>query len=57
MLRRAMTVAAENIDGLLLAIIGLLLGIGIAVLYSASNESERHTQPRPLRYRLPAPLA
>jgi rod shape determining protein RodA len=39
MLRRAMTVASENIDGLLLAIIGLLLGIGIAVLYSASNES------------------
>lgn len=39
MLRRALTVAAENIDGLLLAIIGLLLGIGVTVLYSASNES------------------
>ncbi len=39
MLRRAFHVATANIDGWLLAIIGVLLGIGITVLYSASNES------------------
>jgi rod shape determining protein RodA len=39
LLRRAFGVAVANIDGLLLAIIGVLLGIGITVLYSASGES------------------
>jgi rod shape determining protein RodA len=39
MLRRTLTVLAANIDGLLLAAIGALLGIGLIVLYSASGES------------------
>ena len=39
MLRRAYGLVTANVDGLLLAMIGLLLGIGVAVLYSASGES------------------
>ena len=39
MLRRAFGVATANIDGLLLGMIGVLLGIGVTVLYSASGES------------------
>jgi rod shape determining protein RodA len=38
-LRRAIGIATANIDGVLLGMLGLLLGIGITVLYSASNES------------------
>ncbi|MGH8638345.1 MAG: rod shape-determining protein RodA, partial [Burkholderiales bacterium] len=37
--RRALGIATANVDGPLLGMLGLLLGIGIAVLYSASNES------------------
>jgi rod shape determining protein RodA len=39
MLRRAFSVATANVDGLLLGMIGLLLAIGVTVLYSASGES------------------
>jgi rod shape determining protein RodA len=38
-LRRAIGIATANVDGVLLGMLGLLLGIGITVLYSASNES------------------
>jgi rod shape determining protein RodA len=38
-LRRALGIATANVDGVLLGMLGLLLGIGITVLYSASNES------------------
>jgi len=39
MLRRAALLVTANLDGLLLAFIGVLLGIGMTVLYSASGES------------------
>lgn len=39
MLRRAVHIATSNIDGLLLALIGALLLIGVSVLYSASGEN------------------
>jgi len=39
MVRRLTLAFVANLDGLLLAFIGLLLGIGITVLYSASGES------------------
>ncbi|RPI43981.1 MAG: rod shape-determining protein RodA [Betaproteobacteria bacterium] len=39
MLRRAALVFTANLDGLLLAFVGVLLGIGMTVLYSASGES------------------
>jgi rod shape determining protein RodA len=38
-LRRAFGIATANIDGLLLGLVVMLLGLGLAVLYSASNES------------------
>ena len=38
-LRRAIGIATANVDGVLLGMLGLLLGIGITVLYSAANES------------------
>jgi hypothetical protein len=38
-LRRAFGIATANIDGLLLGLVVVLLGLGLAVLYSASNES------------------
>lgn len=39
MVRRLALILSANLDGLLLALLGLLLGIGITVLYSASDES------------------
>ncbi len=39
MVRRLALVLTAHIDGILLAFIGMLVGIGVAVLYSASGES------------------